>query len=280
MESINVLIDQLYWTDLLDISILAFIFYWLLLLAKGTKTIQMLVGVLLLLGLYSLSSFLALDALSLLLDNVASSIVLVVLILFQADIRNALAQFGLYAFFREGSAQLKSDIVDEAIQACIAMSRKRIGALIVFEREVGLRNFVEKGTEINATPSQYLLLSIFHPTSPLHDGAVVISKQGRLLAARCVLPISMNSKLSPILGTRHRAAVGLSEETDAVILVVSEERSEISLCYRGTLIREDEKNIKVLLLDLLEGKVPKIQGNSSTIIPSSTVLKEPESTAI
>ena len=280
MESINILIDQVYWTDLLDIAILAVIFYWLLLLAKGTKTIQMLVGVLLLLGLYLLSSFLALDALSLLLDNVASSIVLVVLILFQADIRNALTQFGLYAFFRDGSQQLKSDIVDEAIQACIAMSRKRIGALIVFEREVGLRNFVEKGTEINAIPSQDLLLSIFHPTSPLHDGAVVISKQGRLLAARCVLPISMNSKLSPILGTRHRAAVGLSEETDALILVVSEERSEISLCYRGTLIREDEKNIKELLLDLLEGKVAKTQAKQSAGIPASTLLKESESTAV
>ena len=280
MESINILIDQVYWTDLLDIAILAVIFYWLLLLAKGTKTIQMLVGVLLLLGLYLLSSFLALDALSLLLDNVASSIVLVVLILFQADIRNALTQFGLYAFFRDGSQKLKSDIVDEAIQACIAMSRKRIGALIVFEREVGLRNFVEKGTEINAIPSQDLLLSIFHPTSPLHDGAVVISKQGRLLAARCVLPISMNSKLSPILGTRHRAAVGLSEETDALILVVSEERSEVSLCYRGTLIREDEKNIKELLLDLLEGKVAKTQAKQSAGIPASTLLKESESTAV
>ncbi|MBF0352187.1 MAG: TIGR00159 family protein [SAR324 cluster bacterium] len=247
---------ELGWQDALDIGLLYFILYRALMLIKGTRTIPMLMGFFLLFALYLFSQVFQLDAIGLLLDNVVTSLVLVFVVLFQADLRNALAQFGLMALFRDSTGQNKKDLVDQCIQACMVMARRRIGALIVFEREAGLRNFIEKSTILDAVPSEALLLSIFHPTSPLHDGAVVIDKKGRLAAARCILPVSMNQKINPALGTRHRAAIGLSEENDAVVLIVSEERSEISLSYKGQLMRAVEENVKQILLELLVGKLP------------------------
>jgi len=127
--------------------------------------------------------------------------------------------------------------------------------LIVFEREIGLRNFIERGTALGAVVSKELLLSIFRTTSPLHDGAVVVDRKGRLAAAGCILPITTSTKVSPIFGTRHRAAIGLTEGTDAIVLIVSEERSEISLSHKGELIQaSSDQNIKQLLFDLMEVK--------------------------
>ena len=246
---------QLGWRDLLDIVLLSLIFYRLLVLIKGTRTIPMLMGFFLLLAIYVVSLLLNLNATQLLLDNLGNSLVLVMVVLFQADIRNALAQFGLITLFRDTGLQRKN-VVDSILQSCIVLARQRIGALIVFEQEVGLRNYSERGVPINASVSEELVQSIFHPTSPLHDGAVVISRKGELLAARCILPVSMNSRLDPDLGTRHRAAIGLTEETDAVVLVVSEERKEISLSYQGQLVRGANENIRSTLLEVLEGRLP------------------------
>ena len=246
---------QLGWRDLLDIVLLSLIFYRLLVLIKGTRTIPMLMGFFLLLAIYVVSLLLNLNATQLLLDNLGNSLVLVMVVLFQADIRNALAQFGLITLFRDTGLQRKN-VVDSILQSCIVLARQRIGALIVFEQEVGLRNYSERGVPISASVSEELVQSIFHPTSPLHDGAVVISRKGELLAARCILPVSMNSRLDPDLGTRHRAAIGLTEETDAVVLVVSEERKEISLSYQGQLVRGANENIRSTLLEVLEGRVP------------------------
>ena len=246
---------QLGWRDLLDIVLLSLIFYRLLVLIKGTRTIPMLMGFFLLLAIYVVSLLLNLNATQLLLDNLGNSLVLVMVVLFQADIRNALAQFGLITLFRDTGLQRKN-VVDSILQSCIVLARQRIGALIVFEQEVGLRNYSERGVPINASVSEELVQSIFHPTSPLHDGAVVISRKGELLAAKCILPVSMNSRLDPDLGTRHRAAIGLTEETDAVVLVVSEERKEISLSYQGQLVRGAKENIRSTLLEVLEGRVP------------------------
>mgnify|MGYP000856847631 FL=1 len=248
---------QLGWRDLLDIVLLSLIFYRLLVLIKGTRTIPMLMGFFLLLAIYVVSLLLNLNATQLLLDNLGNSLVLVMVVLFQADIRNALAQFGLITLFRDTGLQRKN-VVDSILQSCIVLARQRIGALIVFEQEVGLRNYSERGVPINASVSEELVQSIFHPTSPLHDGAVVISRKGELLAARCILPVSMNSRLDPDLGTRHRAAIGLTEETDAVVLVVSEERKEISLSYQGQLVRGANENIRSTLLELLEGRVIEV----------------------
>ena len=196
-----------------------------------------------------------LEATQMLLDNLGQSLVLVLVVLFQTDIRNALAQIGIFTLFRENSQQ-KRDVAESILQACLIMSQQRIGALIVLEQEVGLKNFSDRGTQINATVSEPLLLSIFHPTSPLHDGAVIINNKGNLLSAQCILPVSMNSTLSTSLGTRHRAAIGLTEETDAAVLVVSEESKEISLSFRGQLIRGKNEDIRKALLDVLAGKIP------------------------
>ena len=216
----------------------------------------MLMGFSLLLALYVVALLLDLNATQLLLDNLGSSLVLVMVVLFQADIRNALAQFGLITLFRDTGLQRKN-VVDSVLQSCIIMARQRVGALIVFEQDVGLRNYSERGVQINATVSEELVKSIFHPTSPLHDGAVILNRKGELVAARCILPVSMNSRLDQDLGTRHRAAIGLTEETDAVVLVVSEERKEISLSYKGQLLRGANENIREALIQVLEGKVPK-----------------------
>jgi len=215
----------------------------------------MLMGFVLLLALYLVSLILDLEATQLLLDNLGQSLVLVLVVLFQTDIRNALAQIGVFTLFRESNQQ-KRDVVDSILQACLVMSQQRIGALIVFEQEVGLKNYSDRGTQLNATVSEELLLSIFHPTSPLHDGAVIINAKGDLLAAQCILPVSMDSRLSSFLGTRHRAGIGLTEETDAAVLIVSEERREISLSYRGQLIRGANEDIRKALLEVLSGNIP------------------------
>jgi len=212
-------------------------------------------GFVFLLALYLVSLILNLEATQLLLDNLGQSLVLVLVVLFQTDIRNALAQIGIFTLFRDNSQQ-KKDIVDSILQACLVMSQQRIGALIVLEQEVGLKNYSDRGTQVNANVSEPLLLSIFHPTSPLHDGAVIINSKGDLLAAQCILPVSMNSRLSSFLGTRHRAAIGLTEETDAAVLIVSEERKEISLSYKGQLIRGANEDIRKALLDVLSGNIP------------------------
>ena len=246
---------SLRWQDLFDIVLLSIIFYRILILIRGTRTIPMLMGFVLLLALYLVSLIMNLEATQMLLDNLGQSLVLVLVVLFQTDIRNALAQIGIFTLFRENSQQ-KRDVVESILQACLVMSQQRIGALIVLEQEVGLKNFSDRGTQINATVSEPLLLSIFLPTSPLHDGAVIISNKGDVLAAQCILPVSMNSTLSSSLGTRHRAAIGLTEETDAAVLIVSEERKEISLSFRGQLIRGKNEDIRKALLEVLAGNIP------------------------
>ena len=243
------------WQDLFDLVLLSFIFYRILILIRGTRTIPMLMGFMLLLALYLVSLILDLEATQLLLDNLGQSLVLVLVVLFQNDIRNALAQIGVFTLFRENNQQ-KRDVVDNIMQACLVMTQQRIGSLIVFEQEVGLKNYSDRGTLLNARVSEQLLLSIFHPSSPLHDGAVIINAKGDLLAAQCILPVSMNSRLSSTLGTRHRAAIGLTEETDAAVLIVSEERRKISLSYRGQLIRGENEDIRKALLEVLSGNIP------------------------
>jgi len=216
----------------------------------------MLMGFVLLLALYLISLILNLEATQLLLDNLGQSLVLVLVVLFQTDIRNALAQIGIFTLFRDNNQQ-KKHVVDNILQACQTMSQQRIGALIVLEQEVGLKNYSDRGTQLNATVSEPLLLSIFHPTSPLHDGAVIISNKGDISAAQCILPVSMNSGVSTAFGTRHRAAIGLTEETDAAVLVVSEERMEISLSYRGQLIGGANEDIRKALLEVISGRIPE-----------------------
>ena len=270
---------SLRWQDVLDVVLLSLIFYRILILIRGTRTIPMLIGFVALLGIYLFSLMMNLEATQLLLDNLGQSLVLVLVVLFQADIRNALAQIGVFTLFREGLNK-KRDVVDSILQACLVMSQKSIGALIVLEQEVGLKNYSDRGTQIRAAVSESLILSIFHPSSPLHDGAVVISNKGDLLAAQCILPVSMNSRLSSSLGTRHRAAIGLTEETDAAVLIVSEERKEISLSYRGQLIRGKNEDIRKTLLEVLAGRIPAViqkKENKNSFIKKSSEKNEKKS---
>ena len=273
------IVQNIGWQDVVDILLLTFIFYRLFTLVKETRTMPILVGFSLVLALYLLTRIFHLEALGLLLDNLANSLVLVLVILFQSEIRNALAQFGLITFFTGGN-QFKKGMIDEVIQGTQMMARQNIGALVVFERDVGLRNYIEKGTTLDALCSKELLISIFRSTSPLHDGAVIVDRKGRLAAACCLLPITTNVNVSPILGTRHRAAIGLTEETDAVVLTVSEERSEISLSYKGELFRESsDHNIKKLLFDLMNVETQDLSKNKEPLPEIIEVEKKDKKSA-
>lgn len=244
--------------DVIDIALLSAVIYWLLLLIKGTRTIPILFGLTVLLAAYGLAAFMDLEAIGWLMENLFNSAVIILVVLFQADIRNALAQVGISTIFRELSATAQSNLIDVVVEASRVMAGRRIGASIALENETGLRNYIERGKEIGAGPTVDLLLSIFHSSSPLHDGAVVIDREGTLAAARCILPLSMNPATSALLGTRHRSAIGLSEETDAVVVVVSEERGFVSLAYRGKLERNlKPAELKRKIAQILQGKDPE-----------------------
>jgi len=253
MDQFIELITTIHLSDFIDIGLLAIVIYWVLLLIQGTRTIPMLIGLTVLLGTtYVLATLFNLDAMGWLVENVVSSAVVILVVLFQADIRNALAQVGLTTMRPQIAPVDQAGLIDELTLAAFTMAHRRMGALIVLERETGLRNYIERGRPIQGAPTVDLLLSIFHTSSPLHDGAVVIDREGRLAAARCILPLSPSSSARPYMGTRHRAALGLSEETDALIVVVSEERGEVSLAHRGQMTENlDRAGLKTLITQTL-----------------------------
>ena len=229
--------------DFVDIALLAAVIYWLLVLIKGTRTIPILLGLTVLVASYALATWLDLDAIGFLMNHLFSSAVVILVVLFQADIRNALAQLGMTTMFRELSPASQRDLIEEIAEAAFQLSRRKLGATIVLEHETGLRNYIESGKAVNAPPTVELLECMFNTSSPLHDGAVIVTREGQLAAARCILPLASQPPAQPFLGTRHRSALGLTEETDAVALVVSEESGAVSLAYKGELfrdLREDE----------------------------------------
>ena len=221
--------------DTLDIALVAFAIYWLLLLIRGTRAVQILVGLIVLMGASATSEYFELVTLRLILEYFLPSAALIIIVLFQHDIRRALARLG-GGFFPSVSAEQESQIVEDVVRAAQALSQKRVGALIVLERETGLLDQIEGGTLLDAEVSKDLLVSLFQPYSPLHDGAVVIQR-GRIAKAGGILPLTMRSDVPEGLGTRHRAAIGITEETDAVVVVVSEETSGISLVANGEMLR-------------------------------------------
>jgi uncharacterized protein (TIGR00159 family) len=238
--------------DLLDIAIVAFIIYRIILLIKGTRAVQMLLGLAVILMVYMGSQVGGLYTVHWLLDNFLSSIILVIVVLFQNDIRRALIHVGRNPFFADLSYKEETEVMDELVKACISMASKRIGALIVIEREMGIKDFLEVGVEIDAKISSDLITSIFLPYSPIHDGALIL-QQGRLKRAGCFLPLTQNPEVSKNLGTRHRAAIGLTELVDAVAIVVSEETGKISVVVGGRITRDlDATALKRVLTRLLE----------------------------
>ena len=218
------------WQDIVDILIVSYIIYRIILLIRGTRAVQMLLGIIVITGIYLISGRLDLLTLHWLLKTFLSSILLIIIIVFQSDIRRALTQMGKTPFHKTDNVAAHD--INEIISAAIYMARRRIGALIIIERQTGLRDYLELGFRLDARLLHELLIAIFLPSSPMHDGGVIIHN-GRIHSSGCLLPLSNNPDIPKRYGTRHRAALGLSEETDAVIIVVSEETQEISLVRQG-----------------------------------------------
>jgi diadenylate cyclase len=225
------------WWDLLDIALVAFLVYELLLLIRGTRAVQMALSGGFLIGLFFLSRWYELETVNWVIRNLATYVVFAIIVLFQADIRRALAHFGRARLFRYFERAASADeTIEELVVAATSLASKRIGAIIAIEREIGLRNYIEGGTPLDAMVTYDLLSTIFQRESPLHDGAVILQGD-RIAAAACFLPLSVNPRVSRDLGTRHRAALGLTEENDAVAIVVSEETGNISIAMNGELER-------------------------------------------
>ncbi|BAT72143.1 conserved hypothetical protein [Thermosulfidibacter takaii ABI70S6] len=235
--------------DVIDIFVVSVIVYQLIKIVRGTKAFRMLLGLLFLVLLSFLAKWFQLKTLSWLFQNFWQVGVLVVVILFQPELRKGLADVG--RIYPLGPTFKETMVVDSVVEACAYFASRKIGALIVFERDMGLKNYIESGIILDAVVSEELLISIFLPYSPLHDGAVII-RNDRIAAAACLLPLSSDPMISKALGTRHRAAIGLTEETDAVVVVVSEETGIISIAVNGQIRRDlDKETLRGLLMDLL-----------------------------
>ncbi len=243
--------------SIIDILIVYYLVYRVLLVFKGTRALQMVIGVFMVFAVYVVSKFIGFFTLSWLLDNFFSSLFLVLVVLFQQDIRRALSTIGGKTQFSTMVRTVEeAKIIDEIIHAVSVFHQKKTGALIVVERDASVKEFCnfEKATRLDCLVSSELLRNIFYVGAPLHDGAVLI-QQGKLSYAAILLPMSANPRNSRELGTRHRAAIGITEETDAVAIVVSEETGKISCCIEGKITRDLEpETLRKMLLNLLGGE--------------------------
>jgi len=240
------------WWDIADIIVVSVLIYEALLLIRGTRAMQMAVGSGVLLGLFYASGWGRLETVNFLIRNFAGYVVIAVIVLFQADIRRALAHLGRAPFFRYfAKAESAEESIEELVVAVGMLSAQRVGAIIAIERQVGLRTYIEGGIPLDAVLTYDLLLSVFQRSSPLHDGAVII-QEDRVAAAACFLPLTVNPRLSKDLGSRHRAAIGLTEENDSVALVVSEQTGLISVVVDGQIEREfDSDTLRSRLRSLI-----------------------------
>lgn len=234
--------------DYIDIAIIAFLIYQLVLLTRQTRAIQVLKGLAIIIVASYLSELIGLTTLNWLLRSILNNGVIALLILFQPELKRALEQIGRSTRLDRSTQQDESErVVDEITQCLLRLSKRRVGALIVFEQRTGLKDVMETGTAIDSLISAPLLENIFEPNTPLHDGAVIIRGE-RVVAAACVLSLSESSAISRDLGTRHRAALGVSENTDATVLIVSEETGIISMARSGKLTRHlDAEGIRKIL---------------------------------
>src|SRR4051794_19268457 len=225
------------WWDLLDIAIVSVLIYEFLKLIRGTRAVQMAVGSLLIILLFYLSRLAPLQTLNWMIRNMLVYVAFAAIVIFQSDIRRALAHFGQAPFFRYLNRQeAANETIEELVVAATMLSTQKTGAIIAIEREIGLRNYIESGIPLDATLTYDLIVTIFQTGSPLHDGAVIV-QEARIAAAACFLPLTVNPRVSRELGTRHRAAIGLTEEGDAVAVIVSEETGYISVAIDGRIDR-------------------------------------------
>ena len=233
MQSLFTSLPRLTLTAALDIVLVAYLIYQLLLVVRGTRAAHILLGLSLVALLYYASRWAGLETLHSLIANLIPYSMLAVIVLFQSEIRRTLGRLGRRPFFR-ATRLGRTESYDDVLMAVTHLSQARIGALVVLERDIGLRTFIESGVAMNARLSYDLLLTIFHPGGPLHDGAVII-QQDRIAAAACFLPVTTNPALAGQLGTRHRAAIGVTEESDCLALVVSEQDGRISIAHQGAI---------------------------------------------
>jgi len=221
------------WWDILDILIVSIVIYELLKLIRGTRAVQLAAGIAAIVVLFYFSRYFQLETLNWLIRNIVGYVVFAAIVLLQADIRRALVHLGRARIFRQLDRKVSDDdTVEELVVASGSLAAKKIGAIIVIERSIGLRNYIESGILLEARLTYDLLVSIFQRTSPLHDGAVIIQGD-RIAAAACFLPLTINPKINRELGSRHRAAIGVTEENDSIAIVVSEETGRISLVDDG-----------------------------------------------
>src|SRR5215210_2715949 len=225
------------WWDILDILIVSILIYEFLKLIRGTRAVQMAAGSLLIVVLFYVSRLLPLQTVNWMIRNMLAFVAFAAIVIFQSDIRRALAHFGQAPFFRYLNRQeAANETIEEIVVAATMLAGQKVGAIMAVEREIGLRNYIESGIPLDATLTYDLIVTIFHRGSPLHDGAVIV-QESRVAAAACFLPLTVNPRVSRELGTRHRAAIGLTEECDAVAIVVSEESGQISLALDGRVER-------------------------------------------
>lgn len=246
------LISTVRLTDIIDILIVSYIFYHILILIQGTRATQIIKGVLLVFVCSKLAQYFKLYTISWILNNTLTWGVVLVMILFQSELRRILEYIGTNKFFKKGvdaDFLTFNKAMDDVVRASFSLAEKKIGALIVLERETGLKDIVETGIALNSNVSYELLMNIFIPNTPLHDGAVIISGES-ILAASCFLPLTDNKAISMELGTRHRAGLGISEKSDCIVIVVSEETGYVSVMEKGRL----QRNVS---LEYLRGYISK-----------------------
>ena len=243
-------LDRLTWSSAVDILIVSILIYHVLLLIRGTRAVQMALGVGFLVLFYYVTLWFNLETVQWIMTTILPYFVVGIIVLFAAEIRRALANIGKNPLLRKFSPNPVMETYDEIVLAATALSTQRVGALVVIEREMGLKNYRESGVAVDAALSYDLLVSIFSPGAPLHDGAVIVQKD-RIAAAACFLPLTLNPRLSKELGTRHRAAIGVTEESDAVVVVVSEETGIISTVVGGDIQRNlDGPSLRQHLADI------------------------------
>ncbi|MBP7829079.1 MAG: diadenylate cyclase CdaA [Kiritimatiellae bacterium] len=245
------------WTGLLEIALFAVAFYYVIMFFQGTRGVQILFGLAVVLGvMIVLTRVLRLDTVNWLVARASIYLAVALVIIFQPEIRRALAELGKPHVFASPAAE--RTVVEHIVQAALMLSERKIGALVAVEREIGTRAVHETGVRIDSVVTPELLASIFYPHTPLHDGGVLI-RGNRLVAAGCMFPLSAREEISKALGTRHRAAVGLTEETDALVVVISEETGTISVAYKGRLSRglDEERLRRMLSAVLLKGPRPQ-----------------------
>jgi len=246
--------------EIVDITIVSYIIYKLILLVRGTRAVQLLKGLVVLIAVWAVSYIFELLTLQWLMNQLFTFGVLAVFIIFQPELRRALEQLGRGKIFTIGTSDEEhsvNDRINQVITALHLLSARRIGALLVFERETGLSEYIESGIKLESQISTELLVNIFIPNTPLHDGAVII-RGGQIMAAGCYLPLSENPFISKELGTRHRAAIGMSEASDAITLIVSEETGQISLAMHGQMVRDiKEESLIAKLHEELNPKMKK-----------------------